>query len=192
MANITLKLNASDLAKIYEKTALLEKNLLKKDGEVYKYVLTIGDGYTEAVISGMGTTVTGVATLKSFLGEAKSVKWKPNTKATIGKKVEMGWTLEVWKASGETEEATRDSFKITSSGTKIDMFAGIDGTRFAEAFNHAYRTEFGVAASEGQTKFNGRALFTLLNVLLSEKSEVIRKGFYKAVEKEIKKIKWGS
>lgn len=171
MAKITLKLNKNDLAKILRNGKALEKELISETGAIYSYLFTIGDGYKEAVLSGIGKTTSGVLTLKSFLGTPQSVNWKRNANATIKHKLENNWSLEIWKASGEVENAVK-VVEIKGSTTK-EIFAGIDPATDPEAYEHAIRTEFGAVSAPGGIPYKGRALFTLLNTVFASSTSKI-------------------
>lgn len=189
MAKLTLKLNSSDLARIKSKSATLEKILVQKEGPVFTYVMTIANGYTEAVVSGMGRTIDGMLTLKTFLNSAVSVKWKPNAPSTRKLKDSMGWSLEVWKASGATEKSVK--VYSSSSSKSLEVFSGIDKADYPAEYDKALRTEFGGISHPGEKPFSGRALFTLLNVIFAQNSKAIMSEIHKAINESIEKVGWG-
>lgn len=186
MAKITFTLNPADLARIIQKGTRIEKNLVLKQGEVYKYVFTVADGYNKAVLSGIGKTSTGVLSLREFLGEVKRTYWKPLHPDTLQYKASKGWTLQIWKASGAVEDAVRIS--VSKESTGIDLFSGIDGNKFPDAFKHAILAEYGGKATEPPYgNVDDRALFTLLNILIKNNADVILKGISEAIQREINK-----
>lgn len=188
MAKITLKLNKKDLDRILKKGQALEKDILSDSGAIYTYMLSIGNGYREAVLSGIGKTSTGVLTLKSFLGEPKSVKWRRNANSTIDLKKKNSWSLMIWKATGATEKAVK-VIEIKGSSSK-EVFAGIDPSKDPEAYEHAIRTEFAAISDPGQKPYEGRALFTLLSAVFAGSTAKIMAEIEDRLAKSIEKH-WG-
>jgi hypothetical protein len=190
MAKLAIKLVKKDLAALLRKGERLEKELTNPKGTVYKFLLTIANGYKEAVISGMGQTDTGILTLKSFLDTPVSVNWKPLSPSTLKLKAKAGWSLKIWKATGETENAV--CVIDMPFGPFVDIFAGIDGTLFPEAYAKALRTEFGMdiaaMSDPGEKPLAKRALFTLLNAVLAEKADKVYEGVNKAIAEAIAKV----
>jgi len=189
MAKITLKLNSKDLEKLYKNAAKIEAELTSTEGPIYSYMLTIGNEYKEAVLSGIGKTFDGVLTLKSFLGEPQTVNWKKNAKATLALKKKNYWSLTIWKASGAVERAVKVA-EIKSTNSK-EIFSGLDKADDPEAYSHAINTEFGAVSVPGDREYKGRALFTLLNAVFSSSTPKIVAN----IEKQLKEIinkHWGS
>lgn len=192
MAKITLKLNSKQLDNIKKKLNKLENELTSEDGPVFKYMLTIGNGYSEAVLSGMGKTTTGILTLKSFLGSTQSVNWKPLSPITRGRKAKNGWRLEIWMATGDTARAVKVFSK--SERNSISVSAGIPSgsAEYEKALRVEFASDEGYVSIPGGRRYDGRALFTLLNTVFASNSKVIGKAIMKAVREAIVKINWGS
>lgn len=187
MAKLTLKLNKSNLANIEKKLNALEKELTAEGGIVFKYMLTVANGYREAVVSGMGKTEVGTLTLKSFLGTSQQVSWKPLAPVTTKKKAREGWKLEIWMATGQTADAVKVFSK--SDMRSITVAAGIDPGSFE--YEKAIQAEFGGISSPGGKEYEGRALFTLLNIVFKSNSEKIKKAILRAVKEAIQNVGWG-
>lgn len=188
MAKVTCKLNKSDLSRILNRANAIERALTSSDGPVYSYVLTVSNGYVQAVLSGMGTTSTGVLTLKNFLGEAKSVSWEPLSEVTKRRKIANNWKLEIWMATGETAKAVKVVEEKGNAGFTIR--AGIDSG--SKEYEKAVQAEFGGFSNPGDKPYNGRALFTLLNIVFKENVAKVEAGLMVAVRKAIKQSQWGT
>lgn len=177
---LTLKLNQKDVERITGKLKKIKENCSTSKGSpIAKFVVTLADQYGDAVQSVMGVVdeTGGSATSTPFFGSSFSVGWIGLSEMTMKKKREAGMTLEIWKATGETQKAVASPSRKAWAEfhvpyREIRVFAGIDIKHDRAAFEKAMNNEYGwYDGVDG----NNRALFTLANeVFRSQKDAILR------------------
>lgn len=189
-----LKFNSADVKRITGKINKLKANCnTAKGSPIAQFVITLADQYGKAIQSVMGVVdeTGGSATSSSFLGTNFQVGWIGLSERTIKLKRANGLTLEIWKATGQTQKAVKTkTFNIPYR--ELSVFSGIDRSTDEEAYTRAMNNEYGWytdpktgAAVDG----NKRALFTLANEAFKSQSGTILAEIRKIV---MGGVNWGS
>lgn len=178
---ITVKFNEAQAKRINEKLRKIAENATGPQSKLYFRVEIILQGYVDAVVKAMGTMSAGTygdpqpatGTLE-FDQDSTWFHWEPLSKRTIAykqkNKLVDGAEVTFWYATGKARKSVKIFKKLTKYQQKA--FAGIDGTKNPEGFEHAIRAEFGGMSDEGHYVPN-RALFTLLNEIFRKHRQKI-------------------
>lgn len=194
---ISVNFNEAQTKRILDKLKKIAENAAGPYSKLYFRVEIILQSYKDAVLSAMGTVnagtyrdpLTGIGSM-NFDGENVSFYWEPLSPRTIGykqgRKLTNGAEVTFWYATGSAKKGVKVYQKLSKYHQKA--FAGIDGTKDREAFEHAIRAEYGGPSETGKY-IPPRALFTLLNEVFKKHRQRIIDGLRKDL---MDGVNWGS
>lgn len=188
---ISVSLNTSQKDRIISKLQQLARNAsTAKGSRLTQVVLTLADQYGDAIRSVMGVVdgVTGgSASSTPFMGSSFSVAWEGLSERTINHKQQAGLTMEIWKATGETQKAVKTK-EFHVPYREVQAFVGIDRRTDESAWLKAMNNEYGWY-DDGSVDGNSRALFTLANEMFKERRYEILAEVRRTL---FEGVKWGS